>query len=149
MERSKKRNEDQSNKTNNAKAERIEELMLEIEKQKLIIEKYQKIENQVEDNIDWDAPETTEPRTGKNFHSVCIRLFLGKFIEIKGEWKGSTAGGCINHLSWRRNPQIFLHVPKNTNCTFTIYQPHSEDNKKEISFYVFKTSSPESTYIIW
>jgi len=28
----------------------------------------------------------------------------------QGEWAGPSAGGCLNYLGWRFNPQVFLRV---------------------------------------
>jgi len=33
-------------------------------------------------------------------------------ISIQGEWKGDTAGGCINFSSWRNNPQYYLQIKR-------------------------------------
>lgn len=34
-------------------------------------------------------------------------------ISVQGEWKGETAGGCLNHCTWRHCPQFFLHIFQN------------------------------------
>ena len=64
---------------------------------------------------------------------------------MKGEWIGKNCGGCLNHMAWVRNPQIFLDIKKNTSINVTLFQPQS-DSQLSISFYVFKTHSPLSMY---
>lgn len=129
--------------------------MLAVERLNVEIEKYRKKESQVEDNIDWSLPVTTTPKTGTHLlytkaPLLLIILFsskLGKSVEIMGEWKGKSAGGCLNHLSWRHNPQILLQAPRNTDVTVTIYQPRHKDKAEmhEISLYIFKTYTNQST----
>ncbi|KAL6076589.1 Constitutive triple response 4 [Balamuthia mandrillaris] len=56
-----------------------------------------------------------------------------------GEWTAGTAGGCINHSSWRDNPQFFLTVKKELSATITLKQ--LEENKMaSIGFYIAKSN---------
>jgi hypothetical protein len=34
----------------------------------------------------------------------------GTCVRVNGEWKGETAGGCMDNSTWRNNPQIFFTV---------------------------------------
>src|ERR1041385_7788435 len=108
--------------------------MLAVERLNIEVERYRKKETEVEDNIDWSLPLTVAPKSGK-------------VIEIVGEWKGKSAGGCLNHLSWRHNPQILLLAPKNTDVTLSIYQERKKEKAEmhEISVYLFKTYTPLRT----
>jgi hypothetical protein len=127
--------------------------MLAVEKLNIEIERYRKKETAAEDNIDWTLPVTTAPKTGikKIFahYSIFLELSrnIGKHVEIVGEWKGKSAGGCLNHISWRHNPQILLNAPKNTDVTVTVYQERKKDKAEmhEISVYIFKTYTNQST----
>jgi hypothetical protein len=72
---------------------------------------------------------------------------LGTEVEIRGEWNGSSCGGCFNHRTWVNNPNIFLHVRKNCTISFSLFQPLSNENDGKLmhhmSFYVFKTYAPQ------
>eukprot|EP01102_Stenamoeba_stenopodia_P016279 TRINITY_DN566_c1_g6_i1.p1 TRINITY_DN566_c1_g6~~TRINITY_DN566_c1_g6_i1.p1 ORF type:complete len:626 (-),score=92.89 TRINITY_DN566_c1_g6_i1:58-1860(-) len=58
---------------------------------------------------------------------------------VKGEWSiaKKSAGGCINHHTWRTNPQYFLFASKPATAIIWIVQS-PEDNKRQfdIGFYV-------------
>jgi len=127
-----------------------------VERLNVEIERYKKKETEVEDNIDWTTPFTTGPKTGADSSILtalshlcrCLMVFVpGKTVDIVGEWKGKSAGGCLNHLSWRHNPQILLQVPKNSDITITVYQQRKSDKAEmhEISVYLFRTSTPNSS----
>jgi hypothetical protein len=74
------------------------------------------------------VPSSTYPLTGKE-------------LTLQGEWKGKTAGGCLNHQTWRFNPQIFLTVTKPSKVAITISQEGKTD-LAAIGFYVFKSKDP-------
>lgn len=63
----------------------------------------------------------------------------GKKVALFGEWAGSAAGGCMNHLSWRYNPQLFLTVNQPTKASLTLTQ-HLEGDAKpaSIGFYIIR-----------
>eukprot|EP01126_Amoeba_proteus_P047315 TRINITY_DN5392_c0_g2_i3.p1 TRINITY_DN5392_c0_g2~~TRINITY_DN5392_c0_g2_i3.p1 ORF type:complete len:863 (+),score=177.45 TRINITY_DN5392_c0_g2_i3:149-2737(+) len=125
---------DQINDVKTRKNQREDELFLQIDKYKAELEKYEEKEQQEEDDIDWNAPILTTPQTGEH-------------IEIRGEWKGRTCGGCLNHVTWIYNPQIFLQVAQNSTVTISLFQPKS-DNVLAISFYVFRTHCPEQKRVV-
>lgn len=62
-----------------------------------------------------------------------------KDLTLEGDWKGDTAGGCINHWTWRNNPQFMLTVKKDLTATVTLKQGDS-DAMPSAGFYVTKSS---------
>lgn len=60
-----------------------------------------------------------------------------KYLEIEGEWKGESAVGCINHPSWRYNPQYSLKTNGNVQIQL---QKIKENDDTVIGFYVLKSS---------
>lgn len=60
-----------------------------------------------------------------------------------GEWTKDTAGGCINHASWRRNPQFALRLSTTADVHLFITQ-HSTP-LQFIGFYLVKTDTPSQT----
>jgi hypothetical protein len=72
----------------------------------------------------------------------------GTDVEVRGEWKGRSCGGCFNHRTWVNNPNIFLTVKKNCTITFSLFQPLTSESGGEklmhhMSFYVFRTFAPQ------
>jgi len=61
-----------------------------------------------------------------------------KEVELQGEWLGATAGGCINHPTWRNNPQYFLFMRQTATVTITLVQDGGDDHS--VGFYVVKTT---------
>jgi hypothetical protein len=57
----------------------------------------------------------------------------------QSEWKGETAGGCINHWTWRNNPQFMLTAKKDLIATVTLKQGDA-DNMPSAGFYVTKSN---------
>jgi hypothetical protein len=57
----------------------------------------------------------------------------------QGDWRGDSAGGCINHWTWRNNPQFMLTVKKDLTATVTLKQGDS-DAMPSAGFYVTKSS---------
>eukprot|EP01127_Copromyxa_protea_P000334 TRINITY_DN10273_c0_g1_i1.p1 TRINITY_DN10273_c0_g1~~TRINITY_DN10273_c0_g1_i1.p1 ORF type:complete len:869 (+),score=163.90 TRINITY_DN10273_c0_g1_i1:250-2607(+) len=115
------------------KAKRGEELLAEVNKLKEKLAHYKRIEQEEQSNLKWNEPISFEEKTGKT-------------IDVISEWKGESAGGSLNHLTWCNNPQIFLHVTKNSSVTLSLFQPKVEGTDNEgalsTSFYVFKTHAP-------
>lgn len=54
--------------------------------------------------------------------SFSILTLKGKKVRINGEWKGVSAGGCMDHLTWRYNPQIFFWPSRSSNVTISLTQ---------------------------
>jgi len=81
---------------------------------------------------------TTEPQSGTQ-------------VSIFGSWKGETAGGCMNHTTWRANPQLFLNVPsEGTKTTFTFVQEPNADGKlSQIGFYILHGSVSHGRRVVW
>ncbi len=67
-----------------------------------------------------------------------VDLTLG-FTLSQGDWRGDSAGGCINHWTWRNNPQFMLTVKKDLTATVTLKQGDS-DAMPSAGFYVTKSS---------
>ena len=57
-----------------------------------------------------------------------------KSIDLPGEWKGQSAGGCFNHPTWIYNPQFQLII--SSSCKIQLSQPTDDFS---IGFYVFKS----------
>jgi len=73
------------------KNEREEKLFNEIQELTNQLQKYRKVEEDAEDAMDWSMPITTTVKRGTRG-------------DIPGEWRGKSAGGCLNLLSWRHIP---------------------------------------------
>ena len=43
--------------------------------------------------------------------------------EVRGEWRGRSAGGCRNYPSWVMNPLYSLRAPRDTQCEVFLRQP--------------------------
>eukprot|EP01127_Copromyxa_protea_P012816 TRINITY_DN3368_c0_g1_i1.p1 TRINITY_DN3368_c0_g1~~TRINITY_DN3368_c0_g1_i1.p1 ORF type:complete len:647 (+),score=146.86 TRINITY_DN3368_c0_g1_i1:631-2571(+) len=93
-----------------------------------------------EDNEEAKALSWTKP--------ITTDAVKGTEISLKGEWKGTTCGGSLNHLTWVNNPQIFLRVTQEATIDFSLFQPVVADKKLSISFYVFKTHSPSAKRLV-
>eukprot|EP01102_Stenamoeba_stenopodia_P021684 TRINITY_DN8814_c0_g1_i3.p1 TRINITY_DN8814_c0_g1~~TRINITY_DN8814_c0_g1_i3.p1 ORF type:complete len:994 (+),score=230.58 TRINITY_DN8814_c0_g1_i3:54-3035(+) len=61
---------------------------------------------------------------------------------VKGEWnvKTETAGGCMNHPSWRKNPQYFLDITHSGEYLVMLQQDDRKNKKllNVIGFYIAK-----------
>eukprot|EP01126_Amoeba_proteus_P025319 TRINITY_DN2528_c0_g1_i11.p1 TRINITY_DN2528_c0_g1~~TRINITY_DN2528_c0_g1_i11.p1 ORF type:complete len:542 (-),score=130.01 TRINITY_DN2528_c0_g1_i11:2356-3981(-) len=127
----------QLNEVKMRKNKREDELFDEINRLKEAISRHEKIQEEEEQNVKWDTPITTGPVTGMQ-------------VEIKGEWKGKSSGGSLNNITWVNNPQVFLTVEKNSNITFSIFQPKKEDPEEmaSISFYIFRTYHEQKKRLI-
>src|SRR3989338_2782305 len=47
---------------------------------------------------------------------------MSKTFKVQGQWKGKSAGGCLNHPTWRFNPQLFISVPETKIVKITLQQ---------------------------
>lgn len=112
------------------KNDREEVLFKQIEELRISLTQYENIEKEELENVNslWSKPIITDIQTGVE-------------IDIRGQWKGKTAGGSFNNITWRHNPNIFLSVKQNSTITFSLFQPIS-DVMHHMSFYVIKTYSP-------
>ena len=75
----------------------------------------------------------------------------GRQVSIFGSWKGETAGGCMNHTTWRNNPQLFLSVPSDgTKATFLFVQePDAKGALSQIGFYIIHGSLSKGRRVVW
>jgi len=55
---------------------------------------------------------------------------------VKGEWKGASAGGCPNWLTWHNCPQFLLHLQKSNTVTVTIVQER-KPTMAYIGFHIY------------
>jgi hypothetical protein len=62
-------------------------------------------------------------------------------LEMKGEWKGITAGGCLNQSTWRNNPQFQLKTDKKANMWISLSVPNKDNKEISIGFYIVKAPS--------
>jgi uncharacterized lipoprotein NlpE involved in copper resistance len=60
-----------------------------------------------------------------------------KEVSVHGEWLGPSAGGCINHPTWRNNPQYFLFLKQTATLHVTLIQNESV-GEHSIGFYIVK-----------
>jgi hypothetical protein len=65
-------------------------------------------------------------------------------VRINAEWKGVSAGGSMNNLTWRYNPQIFLWPSRSATINITLSQPE-DGTPTGIGFYLFEASQPTGT----
>ena len=91
-------------------------------------------------DVDFEVFEVQDTANGKPWSKV----------EMNGEWKESSAGGCYpNFMNWRNNPQYKLTIPNHTSSVRALLHLRRdtfEDNKGAIGFYVFKNTGM-CTYI--
>eukprot|EP01094_Clydonella_sp_ATCC50884_P027466 TRINITY_DN789_c0_g1_i2.p1 TRINITY_DN789_c0_g1~~TRINITY_DN789_c0_g1_i2.p1 ORF type:complete len:706 (-),score=287.23 TRINITY_DN789_c0_g1_i2:242-2320(-) len=75
-------------------------------------------------------------------------------IAVEGEWKGDTAGGCIEHDTWKNNPKFKLVIPaeEEVKVSLLLEQERSAQDllpfqvlpyKTHIGFYVYDTELDE------
>jgi len=64
--------------------------------------------------------------------------------KIEGTWSDSTAGGCLNHKGYSRNPHLRLVVRKPSRFFFIIYRPYIQQDvnaeyyRSSIGFTVYR-----------
>jgi hypothetical protein len=62
-------------------------------------------------------------------------------LEMKGEWRGVTAGGCLNQSTWRNNPQFQLKTDKKASMWVSLSVPNKDNKEISIGFYIVKAPS--------
>eukprot|EP00697_Spironema_sp_BW2_P013946 gnl/Spiro4/4266_TR2142_c0_g1_i2.p1 gnl/Spiro4/4266_TR2142_c0_g1~~gnl/Spiro4/4266_TR2142_c0_g1_i2.p1 ORF type:complete len:765 (-),score=166.85 gnl/Spiro4/4266_TR2142_c0_g1_i2:125-2329(-) len=62
-----------------------------------------------------------------------------------GEWSQETAGGCINHPTWRLNPQFCLYIDTKEIVSIELSQPNRE---VAIGFYVVRAKQPRQKLLM-
>ncbi|EGC39554.1 hypothetical protein DICPUDRAFT_93560 [Dictyostelium purpureum] len=99
------------------------------------------------------VPCTYDARQEGSFSLTCYsdgqinRLDLSEqILTVHGEWKGPSAGGCLNHTTWRNNSQYLVHNTSNlpTKITIMLEQLEKMDNQQLpfVGFYVAKSPTP-------
>lgn len=75
----------------------------------------------------------------------------GNQVTVFGSWKGASAGGCMNHTSWRNNPQLLFSVPSDgTKAVFTFTQePDAAGKYSQIGFYIIHGSVSQGRRVVW
>ena len=110
------------------------------------------------------VPCTFDPLSLGKFELVVASTCKTEVFEIKegnsgrkgttatGEWGASSSGGCLNHSSWKKNPQYLLSVKKSTSLKITLSRPIPSGTLDPFSMglYVLSPSSqpPEKPDII-
>eukprot|EP01130_Rhizamoeba_saxonica_P007419 TRINITY_DN3002_c0_g1_i1.p1 TRINITY_DN3002_c0_g1~~TRINITY_DN3002_c0_g1_i1.p1 ORF type:complete len:1270 (+),score=375.17 TRINITY_DN3002_c0_g1_i1:27-3836(+) len=94
--------------------------------------KDQEIEN-IKNQPEEAEPEVVDPTT------ISYEQQVGQRVVINSEWKEESAAGCMNHLSWRYNPQIFFTVSQNSHAKITL---STKGSKHPMSFYLYSTNTP-------
>jgi len=125
---------DEANSVKEKKNTREAELFARIEELQGQLTKYIKAEEEEENSVAWNQPIVFTKQSGAE-------------LQVRGEWKGASAGGSLNNLTWRNNPQILLYLTKNTLINFTLFQQKS-DHQVSMNFYVFRTYSKDGKRII-
>jgi hypothetical protein len=62
-----------------------------------------------------------------------------KLSRLQGEWKGKSAGGCLNHPTWRFNPQFVVKITKPVKLRIQLEQ-NPGNRIQFIGFYIIKGS---------
>eukprot|EP01128_Nolandella_sp_AFSM9_P008629 TRINITY_DN5316_c0_g1_i1.p1 TRINITY_DN5316_c0_g1~~TRINITY_DN5316_c0_g1_i1.p1 ORF type:complete len:1053 (+),score=344.21 TRINITY_DN5316_c0_g1_i1:69-3161(+) len=85
------------------------------------------------------ADETVEEETDE----ITFEPKTGKSVKINAEWKGKSAGGTLDTMTWRYNPQIFFTVARSTSVKISVHQPAG--SKIAMGWYLFeaKTENPK------
>eukprot|EP01099_Mayorella_cantabrigiensis_P008777 TRINITY_DN855_c0_g1_i17.p1 TRINITY_DN855_c0_g1~~TRINITY_DN855_c0_g1_i17.p1 ORF type:complete len:572 (+),score=132.94 TRINITY_DN855_c0_g1_i17:1201-2916(+) len=69
---------------------------------------------------------------------------------FESEWKGDTAGGCLNHSTWTKNPQFSLEVHEQSTVFLSLSQPDTRVRGKKDETYpalgVFVFTVPDIRY---
>jgi len=66
-----------------------------------------------------------------------------KYVAVKGDWKGKTAGGCISQAGFVNNMQFVLKAEVPTHAVILLPQNEVED-KDVLGIYVFETKTVKS-----
>ena len=80
----------------------------------------------------------------KSSHGKLKRISMWHVAIWKGAWKGSSAGGCKNHATFKENPQFLFKLEGEVPCLATgvvAQEEHAEFSN--LGFYVFK-AEPDS-----
>jgi hypothetical protein len=64
--------------------------------------------------------------------------FIMQILSIESNWDGNAMGGCLNHPSWRNNPQFSLRT--NSNVQIKLTQINDLDTPHTIGFYILKSN---------
>lgn len=95
-------------------------------------------------------PCTFEPGKEGKFvvkasHGKLKRISMWSVATWQGEWKGSTAGGCKNHKSFKENPQFTFRLDGEdaSYATGVVFQTEQGEDFSKLGFYVFKTERDE------
>jgi serine/threonine protein kinase len=68
-------------------------------------------------------------------------------VAIQGEWRGDTAGGCINFSSWRNNPQYYLHIKRAVDLY--IFLTQNDSLLTHIGLYCIKVAAPPKKKVLF
>jgi len=69
-----------------------------------------------------------------------------KEVTIEAEWSEQEAGGCVNHPTWRNNPQFLLVMDKRAKICITLEQASKEP--ESIGFYVARSNDGNKRIIM-
>eukprot|EP00028_Trichosphaerium_sp_Am-I-7-wt_P007535 CAMPEP_0168535114 /NCGR_PEP_ID=MMETSP0405-20121227/18435_1 /TAXON_ID=498012 /ORGANISM="Trichosphaerium sp, Strain Am-I-7 wt" /LENGTH=1236 /DNA_ID=CAMNT_0008562215 /DNA_START=48 /DNA_END=3758 /DNA_ORIENTATION=+ len=89
----------------------------------------------------------TAPFTITALSTTSVSFFpLKRQIEhtLNGQWKKESAGGCMNHSTWVRNPKILVTVKQRSVATLILDKMRSPGSSGPyIGCYLFKTASED------
>jgi len=75
-------------------------------------------------------------------------ILKGKRLAVELEWKGKSAGGCMNHPTWRWNTQIHLLVPEGAKITASLVQL-ARKTLSSVAMYIIDSATPEVGKLHW
>eukprot|EP00005_Dracoamoeba_jomungandri_P009369 CAMPEP_0174275856 /NCGR_PEP_ID=MMETSP0439-20130205/60067_1 /TAXON_ID=0 /ORGANISM="Stereomyxa ramosa, Strain Chinc5" /LENGTH=1280 /DNA_ID=CAMNT_0015368027 /DNA_START=30 /DNA_END=3869 /DNA_ORIENTATION=- len=90
-----------------------------------------------------EAPFTLDVLSDKPVHLK--ELGAIEAITLQGEWTAHTAGGCMNHTSWRDNNQYFIYAHKDVDFTLKLKQIGGEES---IGFYILTSSKGKRRTVV-
>ncbi len=70
-------------------------------------------------------------------------------LEERGQWRGKTAGGCVNHDSWKNNLSFRLDAPKSTFHVKVFSFEVWNNIVESIRYYHYPSSIQPNTTLHW
>lgn len=90
------------------------------------------------------ASEETEVDNGE----ITYESKTGKSIVLNAEWKGRSAGGSMDNITWRYNPQIFIKLSRTSEVTISLIQPETEGTFAGIGWYLLESPYDENKRVL-
>ena len=95
-------------------------------------------QNELYDFVIKKNEQESEPTQTKEDNNEVSETNQNWGTSVDTAWTTEKSGGCMNHPTWRQNPQILLKVVNEGEMTVHLTQNPSDDQENEgIGFYVF------------